>query len=222
MSQQINLIDPALRPRRDWLQFKVVAPVALACLAVVVAASAFLRWERRALEVREGAVNAQLKTSQERLQALAQSVGQRVGDPRLAAESELLATEIRQRQEVLGELERGRGQGPRFSEDLRGLARQTMDGLWLTAFAAGGDSLEIRGRMLDSSLLPAYIRRLNAEPAFQGRRFDALDVSEGVRPKPAQGAEGEAKALERRLPPYSEFVLRAGAAPEKSAPGGRS
>lgn len=222
MSQQINLIDPALRPRRDWLQFRVVAPAALASLAVVVATSAFLRWERQALEVREGAANAQLKATQERLQALAQSVGQRVGDPRLAAESELLATELRQRQEVLGELERGRSQGPRFSEDLRGLARQTMDGLWLTAFAAGGDSLEIRGRLLDSSLLPAYIHRLNAEPAFQGRHFDALDVSEGVQPKPAPGVEAEAKATERHLPRYSEFILRAGAAPEKTAPGGRS
>lgn len=221
MSQQINLLDPSLRPRRDWLRFNIVAPAALSCMMLVAVASVLLRTEQRGLQIQEAAGSAQLKATQERVQAIAKSIGQQASDPRLVAESEMIASGINQRLEVLDLLEKGRDPGLRFSEALRGLARQSMDGLWLTAFATGGDNLEIHGRMLDPALLSIYIRHLNAEPAFQGRRFDALDVQEAAPPQPQQVSTGDVNKLEKRLPRYAEFFLRAGAAQEKPGTGGR-
>jgi hypothetical protein len=58
------------------------------------------------------------------------------------------------------------------------------------------------------SLLPDYIRRLNAEKAFQGRQFAALDVSQGAiaaTSGAAALAAGMAAAAER--PRFSEFKL---------------
>ena len=78
----------------------------------------------------------------------------------------------------------------------------------LFGFAFAQKNIEIRGRLTDPALLPVYIGRLNAEPAFAGRRFAALDMK-GVEPAPAS-AETPAAPPARAavLPRHTEFVLR--------------
>lgn len=213
MSQQINLINPELRPRRDWLAFATVAPATLAVLLVVVLAAVWVRVEQSSLGAHEREVAAQLKAAQDRLQAVTKELAARTADPALANEAERLKNALSLRREALQFLQAGgAGKPSGFASAMAGLARQSTDGLWLTGFAAGGGELEIRGRMLDPALLPLYIRRLNAESAFQGRRFAELDMK-GVDPqadtaktdaaKPAQAASPSAT-----LPRYTEFTLR--------------
>jgi hypothetical protein len=62
--------------------------------------------------------------------------------------------------------------------------------------------MEIRGRTLDPALLPEYIRRLNAEPAFRGHRFAALSVALPTAPAPAASVAPAAT-----VPPWHEFAL---------------
>ena len=102
---------------------------------------------------------------------------------------------------LLGE-QMGEGKtGASFSDYLGGLARQAREGLWLTGFAvgSGGTGMVLRGRMLDKSLLPDYVRRLNAEPAFAGRTFAGMNVE--VRDvalaavSPAPGSAGSASGV---------------------------
>jgi hypothetical protein len=70
----------------------------------------------------------------------------------------------------------------------------------------------MRGRLLDPALLPAYIRRLNGEPAFRGRHFAALDM-QGVLPPPV--VAGQTSVPVPAAPPplgptrYTEFALKA-------------
>lgn len=87
------------------------------------------------------------------------------------------------------------------SEFLLALARQSHPSLWITGFVVSADerTLEIRGRMLDASALPDYLRRLNAEALFKGRSFAQLDIRS---PEPPAGAGPSAAT------PYAEFVLR--------------
>ena len=97
---------------------------------------------------------------------------------------------------------------------LRGFARQTAEGVWLTGFVLAGSEVEIRGRLSDAALLPHYIQRLNGEPIFKGRRFAALDMSEGsLQPAGAAATPATAPAAPAAAPGAS-------AAPQ-SAPGGR-
>jgi hypothetical protein len=99
---------------------------------------------------------------------------------------------------------------PPFADYLRGLARQSMTGLWITGFVwdAASDSMEIRGRTTDPALLPEYIRRLNREPAFRGHAFAALKVAEG-KPEPVAGVAAKspapAEAVQKAL--FHEFTL---------------
>jgi hypothetical protein len=66
-----------------------------------------------------------------------------------------------------------------FSPYLTALARQTMQGVWLTGMEIGSGSgdLVLKGRVLESELVPLYIQRLNREPLFQGRAVRELRLA---------------------------------------------
>jgi hypothetical protein len=66
--------------------------------------------------------------------------------------------------------------------------------------------MEISGRMTDPTLLPEFIRRLNAEAAFFGRSFAALQVN-AAKPPPVSAGQNAAPPTMSVLPPYHEFSL---------------
>lgn len=199
MSRQINLYDPALRRQRHWLTAASLAAAAATLLVVVMVLALLARAEQRSLEAQAAALSDQLSALQKQTVALGAELAGRKPDPKLEQELAALEQTLGTHREILTMLDRGLGmQGGGYAEYLRGLARQTPVDLWLTAFAvgAGGSGMEIRGRTLDPALLPEYIRRLNAERAFQGRSFAELQVS--------AVAPAAAAALAR---PYHEFAL---------------
>lgn len=65
-----------------------------------------------------------------------------------------------------------------YSTFLTALARQRLDGLWITHLSVRDQGLDVNltGRMVDPARLPAYLQRLQAEPQFQGRRFAQVDI----------------------------------------------
>lgn len=182
MAQQINLYDPALKRKRDWFALSNVVLGAGIAAVLVVAAGLLARSGLPALQTQASASETQLKVMREQVLVLGQRVAERKADPRI--EQELSAA--RQLAEVRGVVlqtlrQRLESDAPAYAEYLRGLARQSMTGLWITGFVwdAANDSMEIRGRTTDPALLPEYIRRLNREPAFRGHAFAALNVAEG-------------------------------------------
>lgn len=215
MSQQINLLLPELRPKRDWLAFPVVAVAALAGLALMAGAGIWGRFQVQAQTQRQAQADAELKTLQQQVQGLAQALAGRRPNAALQAEIDSLNESLRQREEALRVLEEGKvGVDGGYASLMRGFARQVMDGVWLTGFSTAGQDVEIRGRLGDPSLLPQYIRRLNGEATFQGRRFSALEMQDGAVGAPATVAGSTA------LPPrYTEFALRGnGGKTEEKAP----
>lgn len=180
MSAQINLYHPRYRRQRDPLTLNNVALVAGVCYLVLAAASGWA-WQGMA-QRRDAAAAAetQLKNAREQLAASAKALAQRKSDPKVQVELDRAEALLRSRAEIARLLEGGAiGSGGGFADFLRGFARQTPDGLWLTGFTIGngGSDIEIRGSMLDPALLPDYIRRLGAEKAFQGRSFASLTMN---------------------------------------------
>ncbi|MEW6165503.1 MAG: PilN domain-containing protein [Pseudomonadota bacterium] len=203
MSQQINLYDAALERQREWLTLGNVVAVCLLLLGVVGGSGHFARTEAKTLAARAAASESQLKTAREQIAALTQKIASRKPDARLEHEVAAQRLLLTARREVLATLRDGVGAdgGATFADYLRGFARQTVSGLWLTAFNfdAKSGGIEIRGRTTDPALLPEYIRRLNQESAFQGRAFASLKLDAGQ----AETAAGAAPVLPR----YHEFVL---------------
>lgn len=223
MSQEINLLNPALRHKRDWLAFDMVAGGAALALLVVVVFYAFAAVQARTMQQRYAALAEEVQKGQKELQAATAQLATRKSDPALEQEAERLKSALNQRRELFrmaaGFAASGNGG---VADVMRGFSRQIVDGVWLTGFVVAPDDFEIRGRLLDSSLLPTYIRRLNAEPALRGRQFVALDmraVAEDVAAAGAANVVEKPKAVSA-VPRYTEFVLRASAASNLS-PGGR-
>ncbi|MFZ5510122.1 MAG: PilN domain-containing protein [Pseudomonadota bacterium] len=216
MSQYINLVNPALRRRRDPLSARTLALAAGAALVLVSGAAAWSGRRAAGLEAESSRMAAQVKQEQEKLAALTKAVSERKPDPRLALELAKADTALKVRQELVKMLEGGKvGRTEGFAEHLRAFARQTTDGLWLTGFtlAAGGNDMEITGKAVDAKMLPAYLRRLNGEGVFSGRSFAALDV------RAVREASVKASAAAEALPPHVEFRLSSKAAAADS--GGR-
>jgi len=219
MSQEINLINPALRPRRDWLAFRSVALGAAVALLLTTGLYAYARWSAYSAVKAQGEMQARLNRLQQEVQVAQTALAARVPDPALAEEARQLEAALKQRGDVLQLAERLAAQGTaEVAEVMRGFSRQRMEGVWLTAFSLGPGGLEIRGRLLDPALLPGYIRRLNGEPAFRGRSFAALDM-QGVAPDvlPPSGAAAATPppaAVPAAAKPagparFTEFALRA-------------
>lgn len=204
MSQQINLLLPELRPKRHWLAFPMVAGAALAGVVLVAGLAAWGRYQVQMLAHAQARSETELKGLQQQVQLLAQTLAGRQPNAALQAEIDRLHESVRQREDSLRTVEEGKiGSGGGHASLMRGFARQIMDGVWLTGFSSAGNDVEIRGRLADPGLLPLYIRRLNGDAIFQGRRFSALDMKDEA--AAAIPASTSAMAVARR---YTEFTLR--------------
>lgn len=202
MTQQINLINPALRKKRDLLTAVPLLSALGIILVVLMVVSTLARQEADGIQAEAGKYDTQLKDAQARQQALAMAVSNLNADPLLEQELVMARTMLDLNEEVLAILEGGSlGASKGFAEFMRGFARQVPSDLWLVGFSMNsvtGD-MEIRGRTLKSTALPDYIQRLNTEPVFQGRSFSSLTMDRPVE----KDADNKDKAA-----PYVGFVMR--------------
>lgn len=205
MSQQINLLLPELRPRFDWLALPVVLAGALAGVALAAGLAFVATINARDLAARDAVLKSDLAAAQQQSQTLGKMLGERQGNVQLPQQIEMTKLELDQRRQVLDLLATGGfGAGRGFSGIFQGFSRQIVKGVWLVGFGAGGSDIEIRGRLTDPALLPAYVGKLNDEAAFAGRRFATLNMKGFA---PAAGDAVPAAAPASASAPYTEFVL---------------
>lgn len=186
MSQQINLYRDDFRPRRKPLDSFHMSLALLGLIAVLVAWNGWQYWQVVRSE-------AQLELARDRL-AVAED---RVADLRERTEAlrvelddngELarLDEEIRAKQRLLRYLEEGPlAERGGFSRYLEGLARRTIDDLWLNTIVLrdGGARLRFEGHALSPARVPELISALGDEPAYLGHAFRTLSID---RPEEAQ------------------------------------
>jgi hypothetical protein len=93
-----------------------------------------------------------------------------------------------------------------YSEYMRAFARQSINGLWLTAFDIVGDGaqMSLSGAVVSPQLVPSYIQRLGKEKVMRGKTFSTLQMQQ---PK---------KDGDRIIPRYVEFNLRSTALPAET------
>jgi len=207
MSQNINLLGPAFRKRRQLLTLVTVVQ----CLGITLAA---LFGYQFILQQQVSDLSAELRTAEGLLGSQRGYVDKLKGKPaalkpdaQLEADIGRLETELKTAREAMEALKGGAlGNQQGFAEYLRAFSRQSLNGLWLTGFSiAGSGELEIRGRVLSPDLVPSYIQRLNREQVLAGRSFARLEMS---RPKP-EPAAGKDKAAGKAplVPRYLDFSL---------------
>lgn len=180
MSQQINLFDARFRRQKPHFS---AATVGLALVAVSVLAL-FIRelyaYQNRSLEAQLADTERHVTQLREQMIRLGQEFGGQARSSALGDETARVEAQLRSRRALLEAIRSGAtAEVDGFSPYLTALARQTMHGVWLTGVELGGGpaQLVLKGRALESDLVPLYIQRLNREPLFKGRAVRELRLA---------------------------------------------
>lgn len=204
MSQQINLYNPILLRQKKYFSAVTMAQALGILLLGLLAFYGYARYQVAGLQTATELGAKRLESTQARLARLAQQFSPRAKSAEL--EQRILQTEtelktLAQAQQALKQS--GLLDSSGFSPYFQALARQIVDGLWLTQFTVGGGEMRISGRALQAQLVPTYIRRLGTEPALQGRQFSMLEMRQPeIAPEIAGGP------AQKPAPRYLEFTLQ--------------
>lgn len=178
MSQQINLFNPIFLARRKIFSARTMA-TALGIVALALVGVHALQYVQLAALQRQSVETNNQFTAAQRL--LSQFAADKKTGPSkvLIDQVSRLESQLGAQQVLLDSFASGTlGNTEGFARYMNALARQTLNGVWLTGFSAtGGDGLSlIRGRLQHPDLLPAYLRMLNREEALRGRGFAELRI----------------------------------------------
>jgi MSHA biogenesis protein MshI len=185
MQQQINLYQPPLKRAPQALTLKHVGLAAAAVALLLILISTGQYWHGRTVHARLAKLNKQQGALSQTVKQLQKTLAQRQPDPALQAQLARLDSQLQHKQRVLTQIKgRDFGNSEGFARVFVGLARQRLDGLWLTGLniSQGGQALDLRGSALDPQLLPRYLQRLGQEPGLQGINFETFLMQ-----RPAQG-----------------------------------
>jgi Flp pilus assembly protein TadB len=207
MSQQINLFNPVFLTQKKY--FSVVTM--LQALGLIVLGSAlffaYAVYQVAQLSKQADEVSKRYAAEQTRLANLTSEYSLQHSGKMLEDELKQLEAQAAAQEAMLNMLKSGAlGNTEGYSEFMRAFARQSINGLWLTAFDIVGDGAQISlsGAVVNPQLVPSYIQRLGKEKAMQGKTFSTLQMQQ---PK---------KDGDRLVPRYVEFNLRSTAVSEEA------
>jgi hypothetical protein len=190
MFQQVNLYQPLLREEHKLFAATTIA-IAVGIVAVGLMAMASFSWWRLAqLERQFHAVQSQ-EAAQQKLIARANAIVE-AGESQESIEARLktLALELARRQQALRYLQGDGSQGGTagashgFAERMAALAREQLDGLWLTGavFTSEADGFALTGEALHAELVPLYLQRLAGEAALKGTKLQSIEIRQPKSP----------------------------------------
>lgn len=210
MSQQINLLNPALRPKPELLSLNHIALAASWVLVLVLLAGAWAEHRLDAARARLAVQAVGAKAAQAQLAELTALAASQRPSAALVQEVERMRQLLHDKREALRILERGSvGSTEGFAPFMEALAQSVPDGVWLTGFEVQRDSrrLRLEGRMLAETLLPVFVTQMNRDPRLQGQAFAALHIVQYVPPPAASGQQSGAADSAKDEPPHWRFVL---------------
>lgn len=197
--QQVNLYQPILRKENKMFSALTLAQVLIFMSVALLALWAYGRWQVTGLQHEVARAQLQQAQGAQRLEQLRVLYPARRKDAVLEQTLAAAEADLQTKQRILAALsQRSFGNTTGFVAHFEGLARQQVEGLWLTRveFSRGGADLGLRGNALRPELLPRYLQRLAAEQAFGGTEFQSFVMT---RPERQPGVE---------------FVLNTGRPPE--------
>jgi Flp pilus assembly protein TadB len=207
MSQQINLFNPIFLKQKKYFSVTTM----LQALGLIVLGSvlffAYALYQVAQLSRQADEMGKRYVAEQTRLVNFTKEFSPQQSGKQLEDELKQLEAQAAAQETILNLLKSGAlGNTEGYSEYMRAFARQTINGLWLTAFDIVGDGaqMSLSGAVVNPQLVPAYIQRLGREKVMHGKTFSTLQMQQ---PK---------KDGERLIPRYVEFNLHSAAIAEEA------
>lgn len=188
MSQQINLLNPALIKQKDLLNpTNIAITLGLLTILMLVYYGAVQKQLSLLTVQRSQVADALLAKQAELKQTVILHTPHELNKALLDQITQLEQKEEMQKQVLQTVSLSSTTPDKGYAALMRAFAKQSLDGLWLTSFSIDSytDKLNISGRTLQADLVPEYISRLGHEAALQGKLFSALNMS---LPKPDASA----------------------------------
>ncbi len=179
MHQQVNLYQPMFRREPKVFGGMAFVQTAISLVAGLGLIWGYAAWQAASQQTELDRLVAQHAEVKARVGAFAAAHPARGRSQALEEEIARLASERETRQRAITVLERSSPGGDGgFAVWLEGLARQRIQGLWLTAITLGHDgaTLDLAGSTLGPELVPQLVTRLAAEERFIGREFHSLEL----------------------------------------------
>lgn len=180
MNQQINLYQPAVFIKAPVFAARQILLAAVLIIVILLLAYGF-SWRRlQKLEGRRLELAARLENARQRNFDVQQHISARQDTLVLTG----ILEELRAAKDarlplltVLADLSPDQSSG--FSEALRGLAREDLDGVWLRHIylSEGGRTLVLKGSALQAEQVPVYMQRLSRQQSLAGIEFSTLVVT---------------------------------------------
>lgn len=179
MSQQINLYSPIFLGKKKYFSAATLLQ-GLALIAISMTTFyAYALYQVSALGTQANDLSKRLEVERARLVKVTAEFAPQQQSGALEEEIRLVETQLATNQKIAAAFRGGAVSATQgFSEFMRALARQSVNGLWLTGFDVSGSesNMTISGRTLFPALVPVYLQRLNAEPAIKGRQLVSLQM----------------------------------------------
>lgn len=194
MMRQINLFNPALLPKKHHFSSSTL----LQALVAIVLGSILLLWFATAklgqLQKQVDGNAKQMATLEAQLKKINAELTPRQKDPKLAEETAQLERQWQDLQQLQSWLKVNTlGNTEGYASLMTGLARQRIDGLWLTGFEFGdaGKEVSLQGRAMQAALIPTYVQKLATEASFKGRTFSGMEIKQPLEPAKIAGSDAQ-------------------------------
>lgn len=184
MSQQINLYSPLFRKQKKLFTARAMVQ-ALALVSVLLALSyGYARYQMGGLAGQAADVDRRLKSALQQLKVAPTGPVDLTDEKAVDARIAELQAKLKANEELVSQT--GAATPGEYLEPLRALARQRLEGVWLTSVQLTGEDgqLSIAGRALNAALIPQFIERLGQDQAIRGRNFSTLSIERGKADKP--------------------------------------
>lgn len=204
MSQQINLYSPSFRKPKKLFTARTMVEALAVVLIALMTLYVYARFQVNVLAREASAFDERVRAGLERVKKIPGAPAA-ADDKQLDARIAELQTRLQATEQLLGQASMSRSTAS-YAEPLRALARQRVDGVWLTSITLAGDTgdLSLAGRALRAELVPRYIARLTGDPALRGRRFATLAIERDAPAKSEGAAQATPESVAFRLSATAE------------------
>lgn len=201
IAQQVNLYHPIFRKQQKRFSAKAMLQAGLGVLLGIALLYGYAWWQLLAVRGQVALAGQEYEHARTRLATFAAQVPGRQVDPRLEQQARELTAKVAAAETVRQLLTtQGLHGTSDYSKYFAALARQHIDGVWLTEFSVSGpgDHITLNGRTVDPELVAQYLQRLAREPAFAGAKFQVFQLH-----RPDVDKAGKSSAAS-----YVEFTVK--------------
>lgn len=179
MKLRVNLYVQALQPVKEKISLKLLVSSTAALSVILFAAGLLINVQTDSKKADLAVLQQQLKSQEQQLTQLQQSLGNRQPSAVLVKQHTELTQIIAQKQKLLrfvqGEQLKTSVQ---YSPVFKYLASIDPAGLWLDGFSLNASSSQFSGYVTEPELLPKWLTQLSGTAFFKGHTFSQFEIKQ--------------------------------------------